>query len=155
MQQARFNFGMVYSPEGILYAMGGQYYGSTIVGVHAFNSIECIRPYATKKTNPQWRYLTPMPYPIQGFGAAYFRGRIFVAGGFTNEDKELRDVATFIPPKTFDGSSDDLGQWTRVDDLPVPHGWGLSLFATSKALILTGKYRTLYIFTTTTHLDIN
>ncbi len=135
MQQARFNFGMVYSPEGILYAMGGQYYGSTIVGVHAFNSIECIS-LSTKKSKPQWRYLTPMPYPLQDFAAAYFRGRIFVAGGLTNEGKELGDVVTFIPPKTRD---DDLGQWTRVDDLPQPHNWGLSLFASSKALILTGK----------------
>ncbi len=48
MQQARFNFGMVYSPEGVLYAMGGQFYGTTIIGIHALNSIEFISPYGNQ-----------------------------------------------------------------------------------------------------------
>ncbi len=137
MQQARFNFGMVYSPEGVLYAMGGEYYGTTIVGIHALNSIECISPYGKKA---RWRYLSPMPYPIQGFSAAFFRGRIFVAGGNTNEYKWLKDVAMFTPPMENTETDGSLGQWTRVDDLPIPYAWGLTLIATSKSIIVTGKF---------------
>ncbi len=32
-----------------------------------------------------------------------------------------------------------LGQWTRVDDLPIQFAWGLSLIATLKSIIVTGK----------------
>ncbi len=56
MQQARSNFGIVFSPEGDLYAMGGDYHGDEI---NALSSIECISLY---KGKAKWRYLTPMPY---------------------------------------------------------------------------------------------
>ncbi len=82
-----------------------------------------------------------MPYPVKGFSAAYFRGRIFVAGGNTNEHKWLRDVAMFTPPPKENTETDgSLGQWTRVDDLPIPYAWGLTLTATSKSIIVTGKF---------------
>ncbi len=40
MQQARSNFGIVFSPEGFLYAMGGEYFGDNF---DALSSIECSR----------------------------------------------------------------------------------------------------------------
>ncbi len=81
-----------------------------------------------------------MPYPIQGFSATYFRGRIFVAGGNTNECKWLRDVAMFTPPKENTETDGSLGQWTRIDDLPSPYAWGLTLIGTTKSIIVTGKF---------------
>ncbi len=56
MQQARSSFGIVYSPEGVLYAMGGDYHGDEI---NALSSIEYISLY---KKKAKWSYLTPMPH---------------------------------------------------------------------------------------------
>ncbi len=129
MQQARSNFGIVFSPERVLYAMGGEYYGDRI---NALSSIECISLY---KKNSKWRYLTPMPHHFPELSAAFLRGRIFVVGGNESEFKWLRDVAMFTPPKENDETSCSLGQWTHVDDLPPPNLWGIILIVTSKSII--------------------
>ncbi len=115
MQQARSNFGIAFSPDGVLYAMGGEYFGDKI---NALSSIECISLY---KKNSKWRYLTPMPHHFPELSAAFFRSRIFVVGGNESDFKWLRDVAMFTPPKENNETGCSLGQWTRVDDLPPPN----------------------------------
>ncbi len=111
---------------GLLTRRGSLCHGWWVLRNHHrwYPCIQFNRVHQPLHEKAKWRYLYPMAYPIQQFSATYLRGRIFVAGGNTNEYKWLRGVAMFTPPKENTETDDNLGQWTRVDDLPIPYYWG-------------------------------
>ncbi len=106
MRWKRYSFGLVCTPDGLLIAMGGY-----VTSERTTDTVECLDLTSPK---PKWRYLTPLPKRLIKFDAVLFKGRVVVAGGMTAQGVFQTAVYSLIPP-----TGNDMGQWTRLADLPI------------------------------------
>ncbi len=106
MKRKRWSFGLVCTPDGLLIAMGGN-----VGAERTTDTVECLDLTSPK---PKWRYLTPLPKRLVQFDAVFFKGRVVVAGGRTAQWDFQTAVFSLIPP-----TGNDMGQWTRLADLPM------------------------------------
>lgn len=62
-----------------------------------------------------WKTTTALPQALYAFGAAIFRGRLYVAGG--NDASDTPVATVYSAPINNDGT---LGAWATLPSLPVP-----------------------------------
>ncbi len=106
MKRKRWSFGLVCTSDGLLIAIGGY-----VTSERTTDTVECLDLTSPK---PKWRYLTPLPKRLIKFDAVLFKGRVVVAGGMTAQVVFQTAVYSLIPP-----TGNEMGQWTRLADLPI------------------------------------
>ena len=62
-----------------------------------------------------WTSLPPLPKKLQHFGIATLDNRIYVTGGYTDDDFDLDNRSAYV----FDPSAPGGGNWTPIADLPA------------------------------------
>ena len=63
----------------------------------------------------RWSALAPLPKKLQHFGIATLEGRVYVTGGYTDDDFDLDNNAAYV----FDPRAAGGGSWTPIADLPA------------------------------------
>ncbi len=109
MQAARACFAVVWTPDGRLFAIGGN---TTVTDQTAtVEKLRCSNFDADVPVDDTWTYVAPLPSARSSHAAAFICGKIIVMGG-TNR----RGVECFTLPTS--GNPD--GQWTMLHPLPEP-----------------------------------
>lgn len=90
-----------------------------------------------------WVEVAPLPIPVQGIGAAVYRGVLYVSGGTSNDD----DTATRLKADAFryDAAND---AWIPIGDLPQPR-FRHQMVVTGDTLYAVGGQRQRDRFTST------
>jgi N-acetylneuraminic acid mutarotase len=70
-----------------------------------------------------WATLAPLPKKLHHFGIATLDNKIYVTGGFTDEDFELDNKAAYVYTPTSTGG----GSWASIADLPAERGAHVSV----------------------------
>lgn len=66
-------------------------------------------------SSDRWTSLAPLPKKLQHFGIATLDNKIYVTGGYTDDDFELDNKAAYV----FDPQGANGGSWSPVADLPA------------------------------------
>src|SRR5688572_11859151 len=66
----------------------------------------------------RWTSLPPLPKKLQHFGIATLDNKIYVTGGYTDDDFDLDNKAAYV----FDPLSPNGGSWSPIADLPTERG---------------------------------
>jgi hypothetical protein len=104
MPTPRENFGIARTPDGLIYAIGGDAFNVTFVPV---NIVEAYNP----ATNT-WSTLAPMPTPRYSLTAAYANGMVYAIGGYNG-----------APLNTVEAYNPGTNSWSAVAPMPTPrHG---------------------------------
>ncbi len=107
MREARAKFGIIWVPDGRLFAIGGKVSSggstSTVEMLDTTNQIST--------SNAVWKSVASMSNPRESHGVAFLDGKLVAVGG-TNECS----VEVFTLP-TKDNA---LGQWSTIYPLPSP-----------------------------------
>ncbi len=108
MQTPRSDFGIVWVPDGRLFAIGGNTGpGGTTATVELLGC--CDVQAAT--TTGTWSYVAPLPRARQCHAVTFLEGKVIVAGGSGE-----RGVECFSLPSAVNR----MGQWTSIHPLPKP-----------------------------------
>ncbi len=106
MQTPRADFGVVWVPDGRLFAIGGNAGpGGPTATVEV---LDCCDVQATTTTGA-WGYVAPLPRPRQCHAVTFLEDKIMVAGGGGE-----RGVERFSLPSAVN----KMGQWTSIYPLP-------------------------------------
>ncbi len=109
MQTPRTNFGLVWVPDGRIFAIGGNTGPEgTTATVEMLD--RCDVQSATTST-ATWSYVAPLPTARQCHAVTFLEGKVIVAGGIG-----VRGVECFRLPS----GVDKIGQWTSIYPLPKP-----------------------------------
>lgn len=135
MLVARRNGAIACTPDNIVIIVGG--YSVSANGSIA--DVECL----TFGSN-QWQPLEPIPVPVCAVGAAYFRGRVLIAGGQGRNAEILKSVYIFEPPEfPLKPTATHLGQWTLLKaELPNP-AWVNCLCVFDNAIFTIGRFNSI------------
>ncbi len=114
MQEKRVHFGIAWSNDGRLFAIGGQT-GSN-KSTQTVEMLSCSNLDTEPLANGNWTFVAPLARPRQSHAAAFIGGKVVIAGGIAECGVEFFNLLT-------DGNA--LGQWTLIHPLPEP----LSLIA--------------------------
>ncbi len=109
MQTPRSDFGVVWVPDGRIFAIGGNTGpdGTTAT----VEMLDCCDAQATTTTTGTWNYIAPLPTARQCHAVTFLEGKIIIAGGIGE-----RGVECFSLPS----GVDEIGQWTSIYPLPKP-----------------------------------
>src|SRR5688572_607575 len=66
-------------------------------------------------SSDRWSSLAPLPKKLQHFGIATLDGKIYVTGGYTDDDFDLDNKAAYV----FDPQGVNGGTWAPIADLPA------------------------------------
>ncbi len=125
MKEPRCRFGIVWLPDGRLYAVGGANYSR-----EATNTVEmlhCVDWNSEDAPTAEWEYVAPLLQRRENHGVAHFEGSIIAAGGSGTPTVEML--------------SPTRDQWTTIEPLPNPMKF-ISLFPMEGGLIGIGKCHT-------------
>ncbi len=108
MQTPRADFGVVWVPDGRIFAIGGNTGpdGTTAT----VEMLDCCDVHKAANTGT-WSYVAPLPTARQCHAVTFLEGKIIVAGGIGE-----RGVECFSLPS----SVNKMGQWTSIYPLPKP-----------------------------------
>ncbi len=109
MQAARACFAVVWTPDGRLFAIGGNTTATDQTAT--VEMLHCSNFDTEAPVNDTWTYVAPLPSARSSHAAAFICGKIIVAGG-TNK----RCVDCFTLPT----GGNPEGQWTMLHPLPEP-----------------------------------
>ncbi len=108
MQTQRADFGVVWVPDGRIFAIGGNAGPSgptaTVEVLHCSDG-------QTATTTGMWSYVAPLPNPRQCHAVTFLEDKVIVAGG-----NGERGVDCFRLPSAVS----KMGQWTSIYPLPKP-----------------------------------
>ncbi len=111
MREARAKFGIIWIPDGRLFAIDGQINSGgstpTVKMLDTFN----LGNGGASTYNALWTNVASMSNSRESHGVAFVDGKLVAVGG--NED---RSVETFTLPTKSNG----LGQWSTIYPLPSP-----------------------------------
>ncbi len=111
MQTPRADFGVVWVPDGRIFAIGGDTGpDGTTSAVEMLD--RCDTQSATASTGT-WNYVAPLPTARQCHAATFLEGKVIVAAGIGE-----RGVESFSLPSAVN----TMGQWTSFYLLPKPTG---------------------------------
>ncbi len=111
MREARAKFGIIWIPDGRLFAIGGKISsGGSTSTVEMFDTSRWGNGQATT-FNVVWTTVAPMSYPRESHGVAFLDGKLVAVGG-TGECS----VEVFTLPC----KDNVLGQWSTIYPLPSP-----------------------------------
>ncbi len=108
MQTPRADFGVVWVPDGRIFAIGGN---AGPGGPTATVEVLHCGDVQTATTTGTWSYVAPLPRPRQCHAATFLEGKVIVAGGSGE-----RAVECFKLPSAVN----KMGQWTSIYPLPKP-----------------------------------
>ncbi len=109
MQEPRACFAVVWTPDGRLFAIGGNI--SATDQTATVEMLHCSNFDTEAPVNDTWTYVAPLPSARSSHAAAFICGKIIVAGG-----RDKRGVECFTLPN----SDKPEGQWTMIRPLPEP-----------------------------------
>ncbi len=111
MQKARANFGIIWVPDGRLFAIGG-----TISSGGPTSTVEMLETShfgnsPASSSIAVWAFVAPMSNPRESHSVAFLDGKFVAVGGL---DESSVEVFT-LPNK-----DSVLGQWSTIYPLPSP-----------------------------------
>ncbi len=109
MQEKRTNFGIVWSNDGRLFAIGGQ--TGPNKSTHTVEMLSCSSRDTEPLANGNWAFVAPLAKPRQSHAAAFIGGKVVVAGGIVECGVECCNLPT---------DENAFGQWTSIYPLPEP-----------------------------------
>ncbi len=111
MREARANFGIIWVPDGRLFAIGGKICSGDSTSTVEMLDTSSLGNGRTSTFNVVWTNVASMSNPRESHGVAFLDGKLVAVGG-TNECS----VEVFTLP-TKDNA---LGQWSTIYPLPSP-----------------------------------
>ncbi len=108
MQTPRSDFGIVWVPDGRIFAIGGNTgAGGTTATVEVLDCCDV----QTATTIGTWSYVAPLPRARQCHAVTFLEGKVIVAGGSWECGVECFSLPSAV---------DRMGQWTSIHPLPKP-----------------------------------
>lgn len=71
--------------------------------------------YVYDPASDRWTSLAPLPKKLQHFGIATLGGKVYVTGGYTDDDFDLDNKSAYV----FDPQGPNGGSWAPIADLPA------------------------------------
>ncbi len=111
MQEARANFGIIWVPDGRLFAIGGKITaGRPKPTVEMLETSHFDNSQASSSIGV-WTFVAPMRNPRESHSVAFLDGKFVAVGGLDEPSVEV-----FTLPNT----DNVLGQWNAIYPLPSP-----------------------------------
>ncbi len=111
MQEARANFGIIWVPDGRLFAIGGTISsGGPTATVEMLETSHFGNSPASSPSRV-WDFVAPMSNPRQSHGVALLDGKLVAVGGIDESSVEVFTLPT---------EDNALGQWSTIYPLPSP-----------------------------------
>ncbi len=107
MQEKRADFGIAWSNDGRVFAIGGQ--TGPNKSTQTVEMLSCSGMDAKPLANGTWTFVAPLGKPRQSHAAAFIGGKVVVVGGIAECGVECFNLPTH--GKVF-------GQWTSIYPLP-------------------------------------
>ncbi len=102
----RCYFGLEWTPDGRLFAVGGC--DGDFDRVAIVEMLECSWNDREGPATSKWRYVAPLLGPRTAHGVCFFAGKLFAVGGENDVTVECF---------TLPSAANEMGEWTRVRPL--------------------------------------
>src|SRR5688572_7474012 len=90
--------------------------------------------YVYDPLTDRWTNLAPLPKKLQHFGIATLNNKVYVTGGYTDDDFDLDNKAAYV----FDPQGANGGNWAPIADLPAERAAHSSVAVDGRLYVVGG-----------------